>query len=120
MPFTFRLTLAAAAVALSATAALAAASNTPIGYQPDPALKTASMSELQARVRQACSIIQARLQKVSEASLSRKCDCYAGRTLRTMSAEEIQAYRDTGVFNDGARQKALAAIDSCRLQRPSI
>jgi hypothetical protein len=37
-----------------------------------------------------------------------------------LSDEEIQAYRDTGVFNDTARAKALNAIDSCRLQRPSL
>ena len=120
MPFDFRSMLAAAAIAVSATGALAAASNTPIGYQPDPALKTASMSELRARVRQACSVIQARIQNASETSLDRPCDCYAGRTLRAMSADEIQAYRDTGVFNDTARAKALGAIDSCQLQRPSL
>jgi len=120
MTFAFRPMLAAAAMALSATSALAAASNTPTMYQPDPALKTASMSELQARVRQACSVTQARLQNVTEASLSRKCDCYAGRTMRSLSADEVQAYRDTGVFNDTARAKALSAIDSCRLERPTL
>jgi len=35
-----------------------------------------------------------------------------------MSADEVQAYRDTGVFNEGARGKALSAIDACKLQRP--
>jgi hypothetical protein len=112
--------LAALAIAASTHAAFAAASNMPTQYQPDPALKTASMGELQSRVRQACAITQAKLQNVSEASLSRKCDCYAGRTMRAMSAEEVQAYRDTGVFNETARAKALGAIDSCKLQRPSL
>ena len=115
-----RALLAAAALAASATAALASASNTPINYQPDPALKTESLSQLQARVRQACGVTQARIQNVSEASLSRKCDCYAGRTLRAMSAEEVQAYRDTGVFNDSTRGKALASLESCKLQRPAM
>jgi hypothetical protein len=115
-----RALLVAAAVTASATAAYAAASNTPTMYQPDPALKTASVSELRSRVSQACSMTQAKLQSVSEDSLSRKCDCYAGRTMRAMSADEVQAYRDTGVFNDTARAKALAAIDSCKLQRPQI
>ena len=36
----------------------------------------------------------------------------------SMSADEVQAYRDTGVFNEGGRGKALAAIDACKLQRP--
>ncbi|MGO4571467.1 hypothetical protein [Microvirga sp. 2TAF3] len=116
----FRSVLAAAAIVATATAALAAASNTPTMYEPDPALKTASMTELQARVRQACTVTQAKIQNVSEFSLTRKCDCYAGRTMRAMSTDEVQAYRDTGVFNDGARAKAFGAIDSCKLQRPIL
>jgi hypothetical protein len=115
-----RVLLTALAIATGSAAAFAAASNTPTMYQPDPALKTASVSELRERVSQACSIIQAKMQGVTEISLSRKCDCYAGRTMRSLSADEVQAYRDTGVFNDTARQKALTAIDSCRLQRPQI
>ena len=120
MQSAFRTAVVALAIALSASAALAAASNAPTQYQPDPALKTESMSELQARVRQACTVTQARLQNVSEASLSRKCDCYAGRTMRALSADEVQAYRDTGIFNDGARAKALTALDSCKLERPAL
>ncbi len=115
-----RALLTAAAIATGATAALAAASGTPTMYQPDPALKTESVPELQARVRQACSVTQAKLQNSTEFAMSRKCDCYAGRTMRALSADEVQAYRDTGVFNDSAREKALRAIDSCKLQRPQI
>jgi hypothetical protein len=117
---TFRALLAAAALTASATAALAAASNTPTLYQPDPALKTASISELRSRVSQACAIIQAKQQNASEASFASRCGCYAGRTMRSLSADEVQAYRDTGVFNDSAREKALAALDACKLQRPRI
>jgi hypothetical protein len=120
MTFILRTTLAAAAMTAFVTSAFAAASNAPTLYQPDPALKTASLSELQARVRQACSVTQARMQNVTEVSLSRKCDCYAGRTMRSLNGDEVQAYRDTGVFNDGARAKALGAIDACRLQRPAL
>ena len=115
-----RTLLAAAAFSAAATAAFASASNTPINYQPDPALKTESVGQLQARIRQACSVTQAKIQNVSESSLSRKCDCYAGQTLRAMSAPEVQAYRDTGVFNDSARTKAIASLDSCKLQRPAL
>jgi hypothetical protein len=115
-----RTLLAAAAIVTGATGAFAAASNTPTMYQPDPALKTASVSELRTRVSQACAVTQAKLQNASETSLSRKCDCYAGRTIKALSAEEVQSYRDTGVFNDTARAKALAAIDSCKLERPQI
>ncbi len=120
MKSVLRTMLACAAITVCATAAFAAASNMPTMYQPDPALKTATVSDLRVRVSQACSITQAKLQSVSETSLSRKCDCYAGRTMRALSADELQAYRDTGVFNDSARAKALGAIDSCRLTRPAL
>ena len=120
MKTALRTVLAVVVLAATATAAFSAASNMPTQYQPDPALKTASVGELQAGIRHACSVTQARMQNVSETSLSRKCDCYAGRTLRAMNAEEVQAYRDTGVFNDPARAKALAALDSCKLQRPQM
>ena len=115
-----RTLFAAAVLTVSATAVFASASNTPTNYQPDPALKTESVGQLQARIGQACGVIQAKNQGVSTASLSRKCDCYAGRTLRAMSADEVQAYRDTGVFNEAARTKALASLDSCKLPRPAM
>jgi hypothetical protein len=118
MTHAFRQTLAAAIVLASATAAWAGASSTPTNYQPDPALKTASRGELENRVRTACTVIQARLQDQSEQSLSQPCRCYASRTMRSLSADEIQAYRDTGVFNPTARAKALNAVDACGLQRP--
>ena len=115
-----RTLLAAAILATGPTGAFASASNTPTMYQPDPALKTASMGELRSRVSQACAVTQAKLQNASESAVSGKCGCYAGRTMRTLSADEIQAYRDTGVFNETARAKALSALDACNLSRPSL
>jgi hypothetical protein len=113
-----RPTLAAAALIGSLLPAFAGASSVPTNYQPDPALKTASRGELESRIRKSCAIVQARLQNVSEVSVSSSCGCYASRALRSFDASEIQAYRDTGVFNESARVKALAAIDACKLQRP--
>ncbi|MGO4525051.1 hypothetical protein AB4097_09330 [Microvirga sp. 2MCAF35] len=116
-----RALLVSAAMSVGATAAYAAASSTPTRYEPDPALKTESVSQLRVRVSQSCAITQARLQSsVSESSLNRSCDCYAGRTMRSLSADELQTYRDTGVFNETARGKALAALDACKLPRPQI
>lgn len=114
----FRTLAAALALAVSATAALAGASSVPTNYQPDPALKNASRGELEARVRKACTVTQAKLQNVSEPALSRPCGCYASQALKSFEPSELQAYRDTGLFNEGARAKALAAIDACKLQRP--
>lgn len=113
-----RLSLVALGVALTATAALAGASNTPTNYQPDPALQNASRTELEARIRKACTVTQAKTQNVSESTVSGPCGCYARSTLASLDAAELQSYRSTGVFNDTARAKALAAIDACRLQRP--
>jgi hypothetical protein len=114
----FRLLSAALLLAASTTAALSGASSVPTNYQPDPALKRASRGELEARVRKACTVTQAKLQNVSEPSLAGPCACYATRTIRSLDPAELQAYRDSGVFNDAARAKAIASLDACRLQRP--
>lgn len=113
-----RCALGAALLVGLTSAALAGASSTPFGYQPDPALKTASRSDIEGRFRRSCMVTQARVQNVAETAVSRGCGCYATRTLRALDESELDAYRNTGVFNDTARSKALAAIDSCRLQRP--
>ncbi|MCF4125501.1 hypothetical protein [Methylobacterium sp. SyP6R] len=111
--------LAAGLLAIGASAALAGASSSQFeAYQPDPALRTAPTSELEARVRRSCAVIQARMQNAAETSFERPCGCYAKTTLRALDASEIAAYRTTGYFNDSARAKALGAIDSCKLQRP--
>jgi hypothetical protein len=110
--------LIAALWTLSAGAALAAASSVPANYTPDPALRTASKAELETRVRRACAITQARIQNASESSLSRPCGCYASRVMRGLDSGELDAYRNTGYFNDSGRAKALAAIDACGLRRP--
>lgn len=114
----FRDLAAAIVLAASTSAALAGASSVPTNYQPDPALKKASRGELEARVRKACTVTQAKLRSTSEPALAAPCGCYAARTLRSLDQGEVQAYRDTGIFNESARAKALAAIDACNLQRP--
>jgi len=88
------------------------------GYVPDPTLKTATKTNLAGRVRHACSVTQARFQKVPEDALAAPCGCYAERTLSTLDKDEIASYRTTGYFNDSARAKALNALDSCKLPRP--
>ncbi len=90
------------------------------GYVPDPALKTASKSNLTGRVRHACTVTQAKFQKVAEDSLAAPCGCYAERTLSALDKDEIASYRTTGYFNDTARAKALNALDSCKLPRPIV
>ena len=117
-PMSARSCVAAVLIAASATAVLAAGSSQPFNYQPDPALKAASRSDIEGRFRRSCQATQARLQSTQESAVARPCGCYASRTLRSLDGSELDAYRATGVFNDTARAKALAAIDACQLKRP--
>ncbi len=87
-------------------------------YTPDPALKTASKSNLKSRVSHACVVTQARFQKVAESAVEQPCGCYADRTIASLDKGELQSYRTTGYFNDGARAKAFGALDACKLPRP--
>jgi hypothetical protein len=112
-----RAALAATCFFASVNLALAGASSVPTNYQPDPALQRATRGELEARVRKACAVIQARELGVSESSLSRPCGCYASRTLTSFTPGELQSYRDTGVFNQSAQAKAYAALSACGVRR---
>lgn len=106
------------AASFIATSAFASASSVPAGYTPDPALKTATMSDLTKRIQAACADTQAQLQGGSKQSFLRACGCYASKSLKEFSDSELQEYRDTGIFNVSARGKALGAIDACGLKRP--
>ena len=113
----FRAAFAAICLFASVNLALAGASSVPTNYQPDPALQRATQGELEARVRRACTIVQARELGVSESSLSRPCGCYASRSLASFTPDELQSYRDTGVFNQTAQAKAYAALSACGVRR---
>jgi hypothetical protein len=110
--------LLSAALLMVATSAFAGGSSAPFNYTPDLALKTAGKAELETRIKRSCTATQAKVQNVAETRLDRSCGCYASRVMRGLDDSELDAYRNTGVFNDTARGKALAAIDSCKLKRP--
>lgn len=120
MPVATRLvpSLVLASLLLAAGAAVAGGSSAPFGYTPDPALKTAGRADLELKIRDACASTQAKVQNASTVAVARPCGCYAARVLKSFDAGELDAYRNTGVFNDTGRGKALAAIDSCKLKRP--
>lgn len=119
MPLPARPLLVAALLIAFPALALAGASPANFNYTPDPGLMTAGKGELEQRVRRACAVTQARLQSTAESAMTRPCGCYASRVMRSLDTVELDAYRSTGVFNDTARGKALAAIDACKLQRPA-
>lgn len=114
----FRSIIALVLAAALAGPALASGSSAPFGYTPDPALQSASLVDLQSRVRDSCASTQAKIQSSTPVAMARPCGCYATRVMKTLDASEVAAYRQTGVFNEGARGKALAAIDGCKLKRP--
>ncbi len=54
-----------------------------------PALKTATLANLQDRVRFTCVRTQANLQNVSASQVNGGCSCYARRTIRALDKEEL-------------------------------
>jgi hypothetical protein len=104
-------------IAVAPLAAFAAAGPAPLP-EPDPKTKTMSRAQIQTRVLDACLISQSRLQQTTRDAVGSACRCYATGTVRAMSATDIQAFRDTSVFNESTREKALEQIDGCKLVRP--
>ncbi len=72
---------------------------------PDPALKTATLANLQDRVRFTCVRTQANLQNVSASQVNGGCSCYARRTIRALDKEELASYRESGLFNETAGKR---------------
>lgn len=108
----------AGALALAPVAAMAAAGPAPLP-QPDPKTKNMSRYQIQLRTFDACLITQSRLRQTTREAVHSACSCYATGTVKAMTNAEVQAFRDTSVFNDTTREKALAQIDTCKLTRPS-
>jgi hypothetical protein len=100
--------------------ALAGASSQNIPPPIDPTAKDLTPYMISLRAFDACLIVQSRLQGKTREAVHTPCSCYAKLTVKTMSKEELDAFRATGYFNDSARQKALAALDSCKLPRPPL
>jgi hypothetical protein len=107
----------AGALALAPLAAFAAAGPAPLP-EPDPRTRNMSPYQIQLRTFDACLLTQSRLQNTTREAVHSACSCYARGTVTSMTRAEIQSFRETSVFNDSARVKALAQIDRCRLVRP--
>jgi hypothetical protein len=85
---------------------------------PDPTAKNLSPYQIQLRAFDACLVTQSRLMSTTREAVHTPCSCYAKGTVNAMTKDEIQAFRDTGYFNDSARAKGLGFIDQCKLKRP--
>ncbi|MBV9520662.1 MAG: hypothetical protein JO068_21375 [Hyphomicrobiales bacterium] len=100
-------------------AALAGASSRNLP-PPDSTAKNLTPYMISLRAFDACLITQSRLQGTTREAVHTPCSCYAKLTVKNMSKDELDAFRETGYFNDSARQKALDALDSCKLPRPPL
>ena len=108
------------AFALGPVFAGASSQNIPPSPPTDPTAKNLTPYMISLRAFDACLIVQSRLQGKTREEVHTPCSCYAKLTVKNMSKEEIDAFRATGYFNDTARQKALSALDSCKLPRPPL
>jgi hypothetical protein len=95
-----------------------AASGTSALPPPDPTAKNLTPYMIQLRAFDACLVTQSRLMGTTREAVHTPCSCYAKGTVTAMTRDEIQAFRDTGYFNDSAREKGLDFIDRCKLRRP--
>jgi hypothetical protein len=109
--------LAGGMMALSATFALAASGPAALP-PPDPTAKNLTPYMIQLRAFDACLHTQSNLMGTTREAVHTPCSCYAKGTVNAMTKDEIQAFRDTGYFNDSAREKGLSFIDKCKLKRP--
>lgn len=106
-------------LAFSASLALAGATSQNIP-PVDPTAKNLTPYMISLRAFDACLIVQSRLQSKTREAVHTPCSCYAKLTVKNMSKEELDAFRETGYFNDSTRQKALEALDTCKLPRPPL
>ena len=102
---------------LASVSAYAASSSTTLP-PPDPTAKNLTPYMIQLRAFDACLVTQSQLLGTTREAVHTPCSCYAKGTVAAMTKDEIQAFRDTGYFNDSARQKGLQFIDQCKLKRP--
>jgi len=102
---------------LLGASAFAASSSTALP-PPDPTAKNLTPYMIQLRAFDACLVTQSQLLGTTREAVHTPCSCYAKGTVNAMSKDEIQAFRDTGYFNDTAREKGLRFIDQCKLKRP--
>lgn len=102
---------------MSAGVAMAAGSTSALP-PPDPTAKNLTPYMIQLRAFDACLITQSRLMSTTREAVHTPCSCYAKGTVNAMTKDELQAFRDTGYFNDSAREKGYDFIDRCKLKRP--
>lgn len=114
-----RAALTVASLLLSASMALAGASSSNFkAPEPDPDTANMRRSEAKEYVAQGCERQWAKASDMSASALSGACRCYAGRTVNAMTKAEFEFFKAKSYFDDATREKALLAVDACKLKRP--
>ncbi|WP_293858433.1 hypothetical protein [uncultured Alsobacter sp.] len=107
-------------LALAATPVLAGASSSNFPPQPDPDTKAMKRADAKLYVAQGCERQWAKSSGLEASALNSACSCYAGRTVDRMTKAEFAFFQEKSYFDDTTREKALKAVDACKLPRPSI
>lgn len=93
-----------------------AGASTPQYPPPSVNLSNASMDELRTHILDSCVLREWGRAAESRSSYAERCNCYARRITAVMTGEELDALRQSGIYNDSAREKAEAAQLKCNLQ----
>lgn len=109
---------AAFLLTVAATTALAGASSSNFPPQPDPDTKTMKRGDAKAYVAQGCERQWAKSSGLEGAALNSACACYAKATVDRMTKAEFAFFQEKSYFDDTTREKALKAVDACKLPRP--
>jgi hypothetical protein len=107
-------------LALASSVAFAGASSSNFPPQPDPDTKAMKRGDAKTYVSQGCERQWAKSSGLDAGALNRACGCYAGRTVDRMTKAEFAFFQEKSYFDDTTREKALKAIDACKLPRPTI
>lgn len=78
-------------------------------------LANASMDELRTHILDSCVLREWGRTAEPKSSYAERCSCYARRITADMNGEELDALRQSGVYNASARSKAEAAQVRCNL-----
>jgi hypothetical protein len=109
---------AAFALLLATGSAFAGASSSNFPPQPDPDTRSMTRSQAKVYVAEGCSKQWAKSSGLDGAQLSSACTCYANRTVDRLNKAEFAHFQEKSYFDDAGREKALRAVDACKLPRP--
>lgn len=106
------------ALLLATGAAFAGASSSNFPPQPDPDTKSMSRPQAKQYVAEGCSKQWAKTSGLPAGELANACSCYANRTVDRLNKAEFAFFQEKSYFDDTGREKALKAVDQCKLPRP--